>query len=125
MSGFNVSRITGLSTNPTDDLSHPTAISMTTQQSYPKEKESWLDLSFLGDRHHTEKDFLCNYWRHTVADEQPMRLDYFLDVMDAQERELCQGFSNDYVPSWAKYMEVRQGGEGDDNRSYILADGYM
>ncbi|KIK33137.1 hypothetical protein CY34DRAFT_813814, partial [Suillus luteus UH-Slu-Lm8-n1] len=101
MSGLNVSRITD-------------AISLTPQQSYPKEKEPWLDLSFLGDRDYTEKDFLCNYWRNTVADEQPMRLDYFLNVFDAHERELWQGFSNDYVPSWAQYTEVRQGGEGDD-----------
>ncbi|KAG1758713.1 hypothetical protein EDD22DRAFT_1052401 [Suillus occidentalis] len=148
MSGLNVSRITDLSTNHTDDLSHPTAISLTTQQSSkskrsstrrkknkkqkqrsqkplanlddakPKEKEPWLDLSFLGDRHYTEKDFLCNYWRNTVADEQIMRLDYFLNVMDTQERELWQGFSDDYVPSWAKFTEVRQGCEGNDEQKW-------
>ncbi|KAG1762359.1 hypothetical protein EDD22DRAFT_582772 [Suillus occidentalis] len=144
MSGLNVSRITDLSTNPTDDLSHPTAISLTTQQSSKSKrsstrrkknkkqrsqkplanldnsnpKEPWLDLSFLGDRHYTEKDFLCNYWRNTVADEQIMRLDYFLNVIDAQERELWQGFSDDYVPSWAKFTEVRQGCEGNDEQKW-------
>ncbi|KIK34990.1 hypothetical protein CY34DRAFT_605107 [Suillus luteus UH-Slu-Lm8-n1] len=143
MSGLNVSRVTNLSINPTDDLSHPTAISLTAQQSSKSkrsstmrkknkkqrsqkplanpdnsnQKEPWLDLSFL-DRQCTEKDFLCNYWRNTVADEHTMRLDYFLNVMDAQERELWQGFSDDYVPSWAKFTEVRQGCEGNDEQKW-------
>ncbi|KAG2753262.1 hypothetical protein P692DRAFT_20871026 [Suillus brevipes Sb2] len=115
MSGLNVSRITDLSTNPTDDLSQKTAEwlkSLTTQQSSKSNrstamrkknkkqrsqkplanldnsnpKELWLDLSFL-NRQCTEKDYLCNYWRNTVADEQTMRLGYFLDVLDAHERE--------------------------------------
>jgi hypothetical protein len=47
-----------------------------------------------------------------------MRLDYFLNVMDAQERELWQGFSDDYVPSWAKFTEVRQGCEGNDEQKW-------
>ncbi|KAG2113083.1 uncharacterized protein F5147DRAFT_835192 [Suillus discolor] len=138
------SRITDLSTNPTNDkLSHPSAISLTTQHSSRSKrssgkrkknkkrrsqkplanldssnpKEPWLDLSFL-NRHRTQEDYLCNYWRYTVADEQSMCLDYFLNAIDAHECELWQGFSDDYVPSWAKFLEVRQGWEGNDERKW-------
>ncbi|KAG2343996.1 hypothetical protein BDR05DRAFT_947752 [Suillus weaverae] len=143
ISGLNVSRITDLSTNPTDGLSHPSAISLTTQHSSRSKrssatrkknkkrrsqkplanldssnpKEPWLDLSFL-NRQCTQEDYLCNYWRYTVADEQNMRFDYFLNVIDAHESELWQGFSDDYVPSWAKFLEVRQGWEGNDQRKW-------
>lgn len=117
MSGLNVSCITNLSTNPTDE-SHPTAISLTLANLDDLDpKEPWLDLSFL-NRQSTEKDFFCNYWRNTVADEKIMRLDYFLNVIDAHERELWQGFSDDYVPSWAKFTEVRQGWEGNDEQKW-------
>ncbi|KAG1880399.1 hypothetical protein C8R48DRAFT_163451 [Suillus tomentosus] len=142
-SGLNVSRITDISTNPTNDLSHPSAISLTTQHSSrskrssgmrkknkkrrsqkplanldsSNQKEPWLDLSFL-NRHCTQEDYLCNYWRYTVADEQSMRLEYFLNAIDAHECELWQGFSDDYVPSWAKFLEVRQGWEGNDERKW-------
>ncbi|KAG1760263.1 hypothetical protein EV702DRAFT_1284894 [Suillus placidus] len=114
LSGLNVSRITDLSTNPTDGLSHPSAISLTTQHSSRSKrssamrkknkkrrsqkplanidssnpKEPWLDLSFL-NRQCTQEDYLCNYWRYTVADEQSMRFDYFLNVIDAHESELA------------------------------------
>ncbi|KAG1741187.1 hypothetical protein EDB19DRAFT_1828296 [Suillus lakei] len=80
-------------------------------------KDPWLDLSFLS-RSCTQQDYLCNYWRYTVADEQSMRLDYFLNAIDAHEAELWQGFSDDYVPSWAKFLEVRQGWEGNDERKW-------
>jgi hypothetical protein len=80
-------------------------------------KEPWLDLSFL-DRQCTQADYLCNYWRYTVADEESICLDYFLNVIDAHECELWQGFSDDYVPSWAKFLEVRQGWEGNDERKW-------
>jgi hypothetical protein len=80
-------------------------------------KEPWLDLSFL-NRQCTQEDYFCNYWRYTVADEQSMRLAYFLNVVDAHECELWQGFSDDYVPSWAKFLEVRQGWEGNDERKW-------
>ncbi|KAG2053621.1 hypothetical protein BDR06DRAFT_1008496 [Suillus hirtellus] len=142
-SGLNVSRITDLSTNPTNDLSHPSAISLTTQHSSrskrssgmrkknkkrrsqkplanlnsSNQREPWLDLSFL-NRHCTQEDYLCNYWRYTVADEQSMCLEYFLNAIDAHECELWQGFSDDYVPSWAKFLEVRQGWEGNDERKW-------
>lgn len=130
ISGRNVSRITDLSTNPADDPSRPKH-SSTTHKKDKKQpsqkpfanldssspKEPWLDLSFL-NRQCTQEDYLCNYWRHTVADEQSMRLDYFLNVIDAHECELWQGFSDDYVPSWAKFLEVRQGWEGRDERKW-------
>ncbi|KAG1808630.1 uncharacterized protein BJ212DRAFT_1302909 [Suillus subaureus] len=132
-----------LSTNPTNDLSHPSAISLTTQRSSRSKhsstmrkknkkqrsqkplanlnssnpKEPWLDLSFL-NRQCTQEDYLCNYWRYTVADGQGMCLDYFLNVIDAHECELWQGFSDDYVPSWAKFLEVRQRWEGNDERKW-------
>ncbi|KAG1876457.1 hypothetical protein DFJ58DRAFT_720921 [Suillus subalutaceus] len=143
ISGLNASRITDLSTNPTDDLSHPSAISLTTQRSSRSKhsstmrkknkkrrsqkplanlnssnpKEPWLDLSFL-NRQCTQEDYLCNYWRYMVADEQSIHLDHFLNVIDAHECELWQGFSDDYVPSWAKFLEVRQGWEGNDERKW-------
>jgi hypothetical protein len=41
-----------------------------------------------------------------------------LNVVDAHECELWQGFSDDYVPSWAKFLEVRQGWEGNDERKW-------
>ncbi|KAG0709294.1 hypothetical protein DFH29DRAFT_887595 [Suillus ampliporus] len=77
----------------------------------------WLDLSFLG-RQGTQQDYLCNYWRHTVADEKSMYFDYFFKTIDAYECEMWQGFSDDYVPSWAKFLEVRRGWEGNDERKW-------
>ncbi|KAG2075743.1 hypothetical protein BDR04DRAFT_861865 [Suillus decipiens] len=130
ISARNVSRITDFSTNPADDPSRSKRSSTTHKKSKEQRsqkpfanlgssspKEPWLDLSFL-NRQCTQEDYLCNYWRYTVADKQSMRLDYFLNVIDAHECELWQGFSDDYVPSWAKFLEVRQGWEGKDERKW-------
>ncbi|KAG1769563.1 hypothetical protein EV702DRAFT_1141254 [Suillus placidus] len=82
-------------------------------------KEPWLDLSFL-NRQCTQEDYLCNYWRYTVADEQSMRFDYFLNVIDAHESELWQGFSDDYVPSWRNSWKFVRAGKATMNTAIEL-----
>ncbi|KAG1746622.1 uncharacterized protein EDB91DRAFT_1345393 [Suillus paluster] len=164
-SGRNVSRITDdFSTNPTDEFSHPSTISLIDSHHSSRSKRSsstrkkisstkrhssrqskngqdktpdtsltadalaniaasdtkdypWLDLSFL-DREGTQADYLCNYWRYTVAENQDICLDFFLNAIDAHHCKLWQGFSDDYVPSWAKFLEVRRGWEGNDERKW-------
>ncbi|KAG2132810.1 hypothetical protein DEU56DRAFT_757303 [Suillus clintonianus] len=145
-SGLDVSHITDVSTNPPDEFSHQSAVSLTTRNSsFSKRsstmrsktkkqrsqksavnpqtvdldtsdsKDHWLDLAFL-DRHCTQKDYFCNYWRYMVAAEQNTRLDYFQNAIDAHERELWIGFSDDYVPSWAKCTEALNGWERSERK---------